>query len=252
MRSPPTGRSALTTTPRLAGGRRRRPARPGPVGPPRQRASSTGGARRRRGDRRRPRAEPAVATISTTVRASRRRTARGCSGASSGARDHAGRGQRPRAVRVARAVPGDGRRPRARAGRRAPRRGVHVYLPAEPPRSPKGPQTQVPGSVAPSQQCKVPCKAIAATFRRIAQHPVRASPPGKPMKPPDRRSALTRTRPSAAAPPSSFARPGTRRARIRVRRAVAAARHGHRLRAPVLLADHRREQRTRWRARRSS
>ena len=41
-----------------------------------------------------------------------------------GERNHAGRGQRPRAVRLSRAVPRDGRRPRPRAGRRKPRRGL--------------------------------------------------------------------------------------------------------------------------------
>ena len=46
-----------------------------------------------------------------------------------GERDHAGRGQRPRVVRLSRAVPCDGRRPRPRAGLREPRRGLQ-RLPA--------------------------------------------------------------------------------------------------------------------------
>ena len=98
---------------------------------------------------------------------------------------------------------------------------------------------------------QVSCKALAATSRHIAQTLRQGFTAGDTYATLSPASALARAPLRGTAHPS-FARPGTRRARSRLRRAAAAARHGHRLRAPVLHADHRREQRARRRARRSS
>ena len=161
----------------LARARRRRPARPGPVGAPRQRREvrrpDAGRGRRSRIDARHRRLAITIADHGPGVSEADRDRLFGRF--ERGAERPVGRGQRPRPVRVARAVPGDGRRPRARA------RATTVPARRSPSRSRRRPQTrrsgpggspQVPGGTTAGTRVRAQlvalrhrCKVVARSLR---------------------------------------------------------------------------------------